>query len=144
MNSNLMYHEVIQLFQETEKRSEKIEVLRKHADANFLTFLKMAFDPQIIFDAEIPVYKPSIIPAGLNDVYLHNEVSKLYRFIKNHPRRPEGLTAAKQKSLLVFLLESLHKDEAELLIRCMNKDLKVPFLTPKLIKEAFPNLDLGV
>lgn len=144
MNSNLMYHEVIELFQKTEKRSEKIEVLRKHADANFLQFLKLAFDPKIVFDVEIPVYRPSIIPAGLNDMYLHNEIQKMYRFIKNHPRRAEGLTSSKQKSLLIFLLESLHKDEADLLVRCMNKELRVPFLTPKLIKEAFPNLDLGV
>ena len=144
MNSNLMYHEVIELFQKAEKRSEKIEVLRKHADGNFLSFLKMSFDPRIVFDVEIPSYKPSIIPAGLNDLYLHNEVQRLYRFIKDHPRRAEGLTPAKQKSLLTSLLEALHKDEADLLVRCINKDLRVPFLTPKLIKEAFPDLDIGV
>lgn len=144
MNSNLMYHEVIELFQKAEKRSEKIEVLRKHADGNFLSFLKMSFDPRIVFDVEIPSYKPSIIPAGLNDLYLHNEVQRLYRFIKDHPRRAEGLTLAKQKSLLTSLLEALHKDEADLLVRCINKDLRVPFLTPKLIKEAFPDLDIGL
>lgn len=144
MSSNLMYHEIVELFQKTEKRSEKIEVLRKHADVNFVNFLKMAFDPRIVFDVEIPSYNPSIIPAGLNDLYLHSEIQRMYRFIKDHPRRPQGLTAAKQKSLLISVLESLHKDEADLMIRCINKDLKVPFLTPKLIKEAFPDLDLGV
>ena len=144
MSSNLLYHEILDLFEKAEKRSEKIELLRKHADKNFLTFLVYAFDPKIEFDVEIPVYKPSIIPAGLNDLYLHGEVQKLYRFIKNHPKRPNGLTTQKQKSLFVFLLESLHKDEADLLIRCIKKDLRVPFLTPKLIKEAFPEIDLGV
>lgn len=144
MNSNLMYHEVFELFQKTEKRSDKIQVLKKHADENFLSFLKMSFDPRIVFDVEIPDYKPSILPAGLNDLYLHNEIQRMYRFIKDHPRRPQGLTSAKQKSLLTSVLESLHKDEADLMIRCINKDLKIPFLTPKIIKEAFPDLDLGV
>ena len=144
MNSNLMYHEVFELFQKTEKRSEKIQVLKNHADGNFLSFLKMSFDPRIVFDVEIPEYKPSILPAGLNDLYLHSEIQRMYRFIKDHPRRPQGLTAAKQKSLLTSVLESLHKDEADLMIRCINKDLKIPFLTPKIIKEAFPDLDLGV
>ena len=144
MNSNLMYHEVFELFQKTEKRSEKIQVLKNHADGNFLSFLKMSFDPRIVFDVEIPEYTPSILPAGLNDLYLHSEIQRMYRFIKDHPRRPQGLTSAKQKSLLTSVLESLHKDEADLMIRCINKDLKIPFLTPKLIKEAFPDLDLGV
>jgi len=144
MSSNLLYHEIFDLFEKTEKRADKIEVLRKHADQNFLTFLIFAFDPKIEFDVEIPVYKPSLMPAGLNDLYLHGEVQKLYRFIKGHPKRPEGLTAVKQKSLFTFLLESLHKDEADLMIRCVKKDLRIPFLTPKLIKEAFPEIDLGV
>ena len=55
MSSNLLYHEILELFQKTEKRSEKIELLRKHADKNFLTFLVYAFDPKIEFDVEIPV-----------------------------------------------------------------------------------------
>jgi len=139
-----MYHEVIELFEKAEKRSEKIEILRKYADINFLLFLKMCFDPKIHFDVEIPVYKPSIIPAGLNDLYLHGEIRRMYRFIKGHPQRPVGLTPSKQKSLFISLLEALHKEEADLLIRCVKKDLKIPFLTPKLIKEAFPDIDLGV
>jgi hypothetical protein len=143
MSFKLMYHEIVEQFQKAEKRVDKIEVLRKHADDNFLSFLKMAIDPRIVFDVEIPVYKPSILPAGMNDLYLHSEVQRLYRFIKNHPRRPEGLTPQKQKSLLIALLEALHKEEADLLIRCINKDLKVPFLTPKLLADAFPGFDVG-
>lgn len=138
-----MYHEILDQFQKAEKRSDKIEVLRKHADANFLTFMKMAFDSRIVFDVEIPVYKPSLLPAGLNDLYLHSEVQRLYRFIKDHPRRPQGLNPQKQKSLFIALLEALHKDEADLLVRCVNKDLRIPFLTPKLLKDAFPDLDLA-
>lgn len=142
MSSKLLYHEIIDLFQKAEKRSEKIEVLRKHSDANFLSFLTLAFDNRIVFDVEIPVYKPSLLPAGLNDLYLHSEIQRMYRFIKDHPKRPQGLTVQKQKSLLISLLEALHKDEADLLVRCINKDLKVPFLTPKLLKDAFPDLNI--
>jgi hypothetical protein len=143
MSSSLLYHEIIDQFNNTQKRSEKISVLQKHSDKNFITFLQYAFDPSIVFDVEIPNYRPSVNPAGLNETYLHNEVQKMYRFIKDHPKRPNGLTPQKQKNLLTVVLESLHKEEADLFVRCLKKDLKVPFLTPKLILEAFPNTDFG-
>lgn len=139
-----MYHEIIDLFEKQTTKAERIEVLQKNADRNFVGFLCLALDPNVSFDVEIPEYRPSNDPAGLNVLYLHNEINKLYRFIKNHPRRPAGLTAEKQKSLLTSVLEALHKDEADLLVRCIQKDLRVPFLTPKLVKEAFPGVDLGV
>jgi hypothetical protein len=67
-------------------------------------------------------------------------MSKMYRFIKNHPSKPKELTQEKQKSLMVVILESLHKDEAELLVKLMNKDLEVKFLTSNLVSEAYPGL----
>lgn len=142
MNSDLFF-EVFEKFEKAEKRADKIEILRKNGDVNFTDFLILAFHPEIEFEVEIPAYKPSKDPAGLNYLYLHNEVKKLYRFIKNHPKKPQGLTEKRQKELLLQLLEGLHKNEAELLVRCMKKDLRIPFLTPKLIKEAFPGINLG-
>jgi hypothetical protein len=143
MNSNLMYHEVFELFEETEKRADKIAVLKKHGDKNFKIFLMYAMNPAVQFDVEIPSYEPSVDPAGLNMLYLHNEVNKLYRFIGNHPKKPANFSGDKQKNMLASILEALHKDEADLLVRCIKKDLRIPFLTPKLVKEAFPDIDLG-
>jgi len=42
----------------------------------------------------------------------------------------------------LVILESLHKEEAFLLVRMLRKDLAIKFLTPKLIKEAFPDIDI--
>lgn len=142
MNSNLMYHEVFALFEKAEKRAEKINVLRTHADNNFKEFLLAAFDKNIVFDVQIPEYKPSVDPAGLNMLYLHNEVPRMYLFIENHPRRPQGYGGDKQSAKLASVLEALHAEEADLMVRCIQKDLKIPFLTPKLINEAFPGINL--
>jgi len=71
------------------------------------------------------------------------EMKKVYRFIKNHPGRPAGLSADRQTSLLKNVLESLHKDEAELMIKMIHKNLGIEELNKKIVKEAFPNLDLG-
>lgn len=142
MNSDLFF-EIFEKFEKAEKRADKIELLRKNADSNFIEFLIIAFNPNIEFDVEIPNYKPSPDPAGLNYLYLHSEVKKLYRFIKGHPNRSPNLTPKRQKELLLQVLEGLHKDDAELLVRCIKKDLRIPFLTKKLVKETFPGIDLG-
>lgn len=135
-----LYSEILEKFEAAETRKEKILILQQSADARFKEFLRMAFSPDVEFDVEIPQYKPSLSPAGLNDCYLHQEVGKFYRFIKNHPERPNGFGGKKQQNILIAILEGLHKDEADLLCRLIKKDLKVKFLTENLVRETFPEL----
>ena len=42
--------------------------------------------------------------------------------------------------MILVMLESLHKDEAAMLIKVFQKDFKVKQLTANLVKEAFPDL----
>ena len=139
MSSELLYSEIFEHFENADTKAKRIEVLKKYDHKSFRDFLVLAFNPHVKFDMEIPEYRPSIEPAGLNHTYLDMEVSKLYRFIENHPKRT-NTTEKKRKQLLTVILEALHKDEAELLVRLFNKDLKVKFLTSKLIQEAYPDL----
>jgi hypothetical protein len=140
MSAEKLYSEVLQEFQNATTKQERISVLRKYDHPRFRTFLQAAFNPNIQFDVDVPNYRPAPEPAGLNFTYLDAEMNKLYRFVKNHPSRPAGLTKEKQKQLLLVILESLHKDEAELLVKVINKKLEVKFLTPTLVNEAFPGL----
>lgn len=142
MSSEKLYSEIFDEFSAAELKSDKIAVLKKYDHPRFRDFLAIALNPMFQFDVEIPNYRPAIEPAGLNFTYLDMEVPKLYRFIKNHPKRTTNITPEKQKSLLVVVLESLHKDEADLLVKCIKKDLNIKFLTPKLIKEAFPDINI--
>lgn len=140
MISDKLYSEIFSEFEKAKTKEDRISILRKYDHPRFREFLVYAFSPNINFDAEIPNYKPASEPAGLNYAYLSTEVPKLYRFIKNHPKRPNGLTPYKQKQLLLVTLESLHKDEALLLVNLIKKDLKIQNLTLELVKEAFPGL----
>lgn len=142
MSSDKLFSEIFQEFQNAETKAEKIEILRKYDHPRLRDFLAIAFNPMFEFDVEIPNYRPAPEPAGLNYTYLDMEVPKLYRFIKGHPKRVANITPEKQKSLLVVVLESLHKDEADLLVKCIQKDLKINYLTPKLVKEAYPGINL--
>ena len=136
MSAEKLYSEVFEDFQKAEDKAGKIKVLREHDHKSFREFLEAAFNPAIVFDVEIPNYKPDISPAGLNMTYLDMEMNKLYRFVKNHPKRT-NVEPKKLSRLLEIILVSLHKDEAELLVKCIKKDIKVPFLTPKMIREAY-------
>ena len=142
MSSEKLYSEIFEEFEKAESRAAKIDILKKYDHPRFRDFLVAAFNPIFQFEVEIPKYRPAPEPAGLNFTYLDIEVPKLYRFIKGHPKRISQIPLEKQKSLLVVVLESLHKDEADLLVRCIKKDLNIKFLTPKVIKEAFPDINL--
>lgn len=144
MSSEILYSEILEKFDKAPTRNEKIEVLKKYGDSRLRDFLFYTYHPDIHFDIEPPPYRPSIEPAGLNFAYLDTEISKLYRFITGHAKKPEGLTQHKQKQLLLVILEALHKDEADLLCKMFKKDLEVKYLTPKLIKEVWPEINLPV
>ena len=142
MSSEKLYSEIFEDFDKATTKEERIGVLRKNFHPRFAEFLQMAFHPNIIFDVRIPNYRPAQEPAGLNFTYIDNEISKLYRFVKGHPKRPPEMTTQKQTSILLVILESLHKDEAELLIKLIQKNLGIKYLTAKLVKEAYPDLNI--
>jgi hypothetical protein len=135
-----LYSEILDEFQKAQTKQERIAVLKKYDHKNFREFLFYALEPTVEFDVEVPNYRPAPEPAGLNYTYLDLEVKKLYRFIKDHKLRPAGLTPQKQKQLLVVVLESLYKDEAELLVKVVQKKFKIPNLTIKLVQEAYPGM----
>ena len=139
-----LYSEILAEFDTAPTRADKIAVLRKNDHPRFRSFLAMVYNPEFIFQVEIPQYRPAIEPAGLNYTYLDIEVPKLYRFILGHPKL-EGavLDEKRKKSLLTIVLESLHKDEAELLVKAITKkDLGVKFLTSRIIKEAYSDINI--
>ncbi len=116
---------------------EKINFLRIHGSPALQQILKYAFDPSIVWDLPegAPPYTPCIYPA--QEMRLFAEARRLYLFVKGgNP----NLTKIKREALYIELLESIHPEDAKLLIDI--KDKKVPYkgITAKLVKEAFPGL----
>lgn len=140
----LLMNEFFEKFEKLTTRDERINFLRSASSPLFKDFLRGAFDPNIIFDVDIPEYRPAIEPAGLNFSTLINEMDRAYLFVKGHPRTPTGVTPKKKEAILKSMLEAIHKEEAIFLIRMLKKDLKVKFLTPKIVNEAFPDINVEV
>ena len=138
MISDILYSEIFAEFDKATTKAERLAVLRKYDHPRFREFLKYALSPNVKFDVEIPKYRPAVEPAGLNFTYLSSEVTKFYRFIVGHPKRPAGLTPQKQRQLLLVILESLHKDEAQILVNLIKGDIGIKYLTLNLVTEAYP------
>lgn len=132
-----LYSEIFAEFEAAETKQQKQAILKKYWHPAFKMFFEYAFNPDVVFDVNVPTWRPAIEPAGLNHTYLENEVPKLYRFIKGHPQRPAGLTPEKQTKLLTTVLEALHPDESELLLKLFKKNLGVKGLTVKFIQDTF-------
>jgi hypothetical protein len=140
MSAEKLYSEIFEEFNKASTKQERLNVLKKYDHPMFRLFLQAAFHPNVQFDVAVPKWRPAPEPAGLNFTYLDSEMSKIYRYVKDHPARPAGLTDKKKSELLLVTLESLHKDEAHLLEKLVKKDLSIKHLTPKLVEEAFPGL----
>jgi hypothetical protein len=131
---------IFQILEETSKlksNEEKINFLRSSGSPALHQILKYALDPSIVWDLPegAPPYTPCIYPA--QEMRLLAETRRLYLFLKGgNP----NLTKLKREALYIELLESIHPEDAKLLVSI--KDKKIPYkgITAKLIKEAFPGL----
>ncbi len=120
-------------------KKEKKEVLLKHGNNGALKqVLKYTYDPNIKF--LLPPGNPpynSVVDESENPTYLYGLLRKLYLFVEGgNP----NLKPARREYLFIELLESVHDDEAKLLLQIKDKKIKCRGLTYKLIKETFPEL----
>jgi len=92
MSAAKLYSEIFEDFEKASTKQDRLSVLKKYDHPMFRLFLQAAFHPNVVFDVNIPKYRPAVEPAGLNYTYLDSEMTKMYRFVKDHPSRPLGLT----------------------------------------------------
>ena len=117
--------------------NDKVALLQQLATEPVLIILKYAFDPSIkfILPEGAPPYKPCDFLDQEGRLYA--ELRRLYLFVEGgNP----SLTKVKREFLFIQLLESIDKQDAELL--CAVKDKKLPYkgLTASVVKKAFPGL----
>jgi hypothetical protein len=138
----LLFHEIFEKFEQLKTREERLTYLRSNHTYQFKEFLRGAFDPNVIFKVNIPKYRPAVEPEGLNYSTLHNEMDRMYLFVEGHPKTPAGITEDRKEYVLKNMLEAIHKEEALLLLAMLKKDLKIKFLTAKLVKEVYPDIEI--
>jgi hypothetical protein len=134
-------YEIFEEVSKTNSKNEKMQILRNNATYALKNVLKGTFDPNIsfVFD-KIPEYKPSDAPPGLGYSSIHQELGRVYLFEKNSPKVSPSLTMKRKEEILIQMLESLEKREAEVFANMLLKKQRVKGLTYNLVKETFPDL----
>ena len=123
-------------------KKEKIEYLQANNSRPLRNILKGSFDDSVEFNLPkgVPPYRKDDAPKGFEPSNLHKVCRKFKYF--NKGGQADSLSSSRREKMFIDCLESLHPDEAELLLTMKDKKLagKYKGLTPRLIADAFPKL----
>lgn len=140
----LLISEVLQKVSNAKTKAEKIAILREHETQTLRSILLINFDETVISrlppGEDIP-YRPNDAPKGTEHTLLESSGSKLYYYFKGGD---DSLSNLKVEAMFIALLEGLHAEEAELLVKTINKTLGKKYrITLPVVKEAFPQITWG-
>ena len=133
-------YEQLSVISELKTTKEKVEAIITHPRvAAFKAIFGLAYDQNIKW--LLPEGEPPFRPTDVLDAEgrLLSELRRLYLFVEGG--NPD-LTKTRREFLFIQLLESVHPQDAKLLIAM--KDRKLPFkgLTKKVAQQAFPDLNI--
>lgn len=134
-------YEILNEFKLAPTKQDRIDVLRRNDTPILRRVFLGAFHPAIEFTVkELPPYKNVEVPPGMSYSNMTETFARIYLFQKDNPKTPPALTEKRKTELLIQMLEGLEPPEAEIFGAILTKSLKIPYLTPSLINEAFPGL----
>lgn len=114
-----------------------IKFLQANNSAPLQEILKNAFDATVefILPEGAPPYKENPYPG--QETRLYSETRRLYIFKKG---QAPNLKAIKREQLFIEILESIHPDDAKLLIAMKDKKLSLRLIDAEVVNRAFPGL----
>jgi len=140
---NPLQSEILQAVSSAKTKSAKVELLREYRNPALVSLLIWNFDESI--KSAIPEGK---VPYTENDKPIGDGISRLGSNQRMFYNFVEGgnidLTRTRREALFIELLESLHKDEAELLCLVKDKNIGSKYrVTRNVIAEAFEDIVWG-
>jgi hypothetical protein len=122
------------------KKADRMEYLRKNSSPALRDVLRIAFDEDVIsvLPSGAPTYTKDDAPAGHEYLNLHRGHRRFKYFFKGPVAN--DTPALRREGMFLSFIESLHGDEAELVIAAKDKALKYKGITKKFVKDTFPNL----
>ena len=140
----LMISEVLQKAHNAKTKAQKIKILQDNNTPALRSIFIMNFDetltPRVPLGEDVP-YRKNEAPKGTEHTLLEKEATKLYRFFKGGD---DTLPNMKVENMFIQMLEGLHADEAEVVIKAVNKTLHKKYrITHAVVKEAFPSIEWG-
>lgn len=131
--------EVFEKVNDAKGKNAKVDALRTHDCTALRDVCRGFFDDAIQWNlpAGTPPYTPCL-PESVPSTLLKRNIHFQY-FVKGGVG--DGMPAVKRESIFIQVLESIHPEDALILIDMINKKKpKVNGFTKNLVKEAFPGL----
>ena len=141
--NNPFQSEILDLVSKQRTKAKKIEVLREYRNDALVSLLIWNYDDtcfSALPEGEVP-YKPNDAPAGTEHTSLRQEVRHFYNFIQGgNP----SLSKTRRENIFIQILETLHPDEAKLMVFVKDKRLEEFFnLSLEVVQEAYPDIEWG-
>ena len=134
--------EVFKMIHNAKWKSEKLDILYKFKTDAIMKILIINFDKTIIPLVPLGIpnnYRKNESPAGVGHSYLDTKWRELHRFFKGGDNT---ITNAKRSQLYTIFLESLHQDDAQVVIWAVEKSLPSHYkgLSKAITSETWPQI----
>ena len=148
---NPLVHEILEAIDSERVRTKKVDLIKTHCNNDGMKMLFIwNFDESVISmlpEGPVP-YQPvdgdqqADPEKGMPQrTTIRNGGRQFYRFVKGGD---DQLNKIKRESMFINLLETLHQEEAEILILVKDKQLSSKYgITKELVAEAFPEITWG-
>jgi len=135
---NPLIYEILEAAGKARSKAEKIKILKDHDSWALRDVLRASYDLKVEFlipDGEPPYTpnRPESVPTNL----LRKNVDFKY-IVKGGIR--EDMPSFKREKIYIGLLESIHPEDAKVVINMVNRKKPGNGITEKVVKEAFPSL----
>jgi len=138
---NSSISEILTISTELETVQERIDYLKNHKRAKaILTVFKFSYNKQ--WESDLPKGKTKYKP--FDEMFagqlLYSQLRKLNIFVKDHVVCGSEISKARKESLWFTFLESIDKDDAEMMVLAKDGKIFKKFnrITAKFAEEVFP------
>ena len=131
--------EILEQFGQQTTRADKIKLLKANNIPAIRDVCRGAYDKTLEFN--LPEGKPPYSPNKPESVpsTLRKEHRNFGYFVKGLPQA-EKITNMRRETMFIQMLESIHAEDAIIVLNMVAKKAPVKGLTKKIVEEAFPNL----
>tara|TARA_B100002019_G_C21199948_1_gene563462 strand:+ start:161 stop:592 length:432 start_codon:yes stop_codon:yes gene_type:complete len=138
----LLISEVLQKAHNAKTKAEKIKILQQNNTPALRMIFIINYDESIVslMPEGAPPFNKNEAPAGTEHTHLEHEARLLHHFFKGG----SNLKPMKREQMFIQLLEGLHPDEADVIIKAKDKELGKRYkVTKATVSEAFPEIQWG-
>jgi|TARA_R110001606_G_scaffold393675_2_gene563802 hypothetical protein len=138
MARRLEVWEVFERVGNAETREGKIQILKENDHWAIRDVIAGCLNPKVEWN--LPKGRPPYTANRIESIpgTLLRENTKFTYFVKGG--KGDSITAVKREKIFIGILETVHPNDAELVLKMVEKKMPVKGLTRKIVEEAFPGL----